>query len=444
MDKIQKMFSRNKILLWQGITDIAVQNKAKYFPLSLTKSLFSYLRTSKRSYRMSKNTTISSKYCSCFLCKTVLVFLFYVVSCLYYPKCSAQSPGDLYDAQFENSGAAQILKKIPKPTLKILDNIGISGKKFQEFCNINPNKVFSEIISQGKNKFVIPLKCTLPILAVILLNALTQSVGISLGNKNLDNIISAVSCVAISITIIDPIVKCIASLSAVIKSASDFVICFVPVMSGIMFAMGQPVSASSYQIMMLGASKVVSNLCSDFLTPLMSTMLGIAVVSSISGRLKLNNLCNAMYKFIRWILWAATCIFSIMLTIQNLVSSGADNVSNKTVKLAFSSFVPIVGSALGDAYSTVHGCIKLLKSGVGALAIIVASAIFIPAIVECCAWMSMLTVCCCVSEIFALDGISSLLKSSNKVVQILLAIILSCTTALIASTVIILLIGGGN
>ena len=47
-----------------------------------------------------------------------------------------------------------------------------------------------------------------------------------------------------------------------------------------------------------------------------------------------------------------------------------DVTTNKSVKFVVSSFVPIVGTALGEAFGTVHSCAKVLRSGVGAFGIL--------------------------------------------------------------------------
>ena len=47
-----------------------------------------------------------------------------------------------------------------------------------------------------------------------------------------------------------------------------------------------------------------------------------------------------------------------------------DVTTNRTLRFVVSSFVPVVGSALGEALSTVQGCIKVLKGGVGAFGVL--------------------------------------------------------------------------
>ena len=72
------------------------------------------------------------------------------------------------------------------------------------------------------------------------------------------------------------------------------------------------------------------------------------------------------YKAVKWVLSIVMTIFVSLLTIQNLIGVAADNAGTKAVKFAVSNFIPVVGGALSDAYTTVQSCVKVLKSGVGA------------------------------------------------------------------------------
>lgn len=374
--------------------------------------------------------------------RVIVIFSFILIFSTY--AYAEIEPTEIYKEQLNISGADKLPDKLPKDASNSLKNIGINSLDFKQFTDINLSKVFDEIIREIKNKSSAPIKAITPVLAIILLSALVESVGSALLSPNMSEIMTAISSLCICICIVNPILKCISSTALTIKGASEFIMYFIPVMAGIMIILGQTFSASSYQVMMTVASGTISYLCANLLIPLTSTMLGVSIISSISQRLNLDNICNVMHKFIKWSLAISVSIFTSILALQSLVSTPADNIGGKAAKLALSGFVPIVGSALGDAFSTVKSCIKLLKSGVGAFGIIAGGIIFLPAITECCIWISVLSVCCLISDVLTPGRISVLLKSVGKVMQIMLAVIFSCMTVLIISTVIIILIGNGD
>ncbi len=371
--------------------------------------------------------------------------IFMLLPILFFIPC-ASAQNDVNETlleQFKLSGAEKLMDFIPKETEESLNNMGVNGSNFSDITKITPSKIFDLIIKETKNKVQLPLKVIAPVIGTIVLCAMVDCIDLSLGNTNMSDIMSSIGGMCICTCIVTPLVSFIASVSSVIKGVSVFIMCFIPVMAGIMIASGQTVTASSYQVTMLCAGEIISQLCTNMLVPLMSTILGLAVISSMSPKLKMQNICTALYTAIRWCLYICTSIFTILLALQNIISAPADSIGNKTAKLAVSSFVPIVGNALSDAFNTVQSCVKLLKSGVGAFGILAAGLMFLPAAVECCVWRALLGVCCIVSDILVPGKISVLLKSVERVVQVMLAVIFSCATVLIVSTVIILLLGNG-
>ena len=376
--------------------------------------------------------------------KKCLIFIFLMCALSFRCFASTNNIHEIYSEQLKFSGAEKLIDSIPPSVAKSLENIGINGKNLIDTTKITLPKVFNEILGQIKIKSKNPLKAVVPTIGVILLCAMIDIIDLSLGTVNMSEIMSAIGSICICICIINPIVSFIVSSSIIIKSVSGFIMCFIPIMAGIMIMSGQTVTASSYQITMTFAGQVITELCTNILVQLMSTMLGISVISSISLKLHLENLCDLIYKIVKWCLWTSTTIFTALLALQNLVSVPADNIGGKAAKLALSSFVPIVGGALGDAFNTVYSCIKLLKSGVGVLAVLAGGMMFLPLITECCIWIVLLSICSSISDILIPHRLSVLFMSTCKVMKTMLAIIFSCITVLIISTGIVLMIGSGT
>ena len=348
---------------------------------------------------------------------------------------------EIYDNQFKTSGAEKLGENLPKDSQKALDRMGISGANFDEISKINPGKIFEEIITTVKDKLTSPLKSLIPVAAIILICAIVNNLKTSFGSNHINEIMAAVSTLCLCAVVVNPIVSCINSVALVIKSASGFTLCAAPVMAGIMIASGHPISATSYQALIISAGQVISHLAGNFLVPFMNMLLGISIISSVSSRLNLESLCDVIYRSVKFILKFVASIFTGILTLQNLVTTSADNIGTSTVKFAIDSCVPIVGSALSDAFSTVQGCVKLLKSGVGAFGIIAGGVIFLPIVIECSIWIIFLNLASCMGDIFELKKISSFVKSVSNVMSVVLAALLCVIMVLIVSTVLILIIG---
>lgn len=381
------------------------------------------------------------------LCCLALVFVVFAIPVSAAETDSAQSQDDAmfqeyYEQQAEDSGANDLPNYLPDDTKSQLDQMGISGVDWNSIQSIQPNSVFSQILKMLGEGVQSPMKALLSLLGIMMLCALLNSMKINLGEKNMGGIMNLIGTLCICMVVITPIVQSIVKLTGVIQGASTFMMACIPVLVGIMIANGQTVTASSYNLLMLGTTNSISFLSAHFLAPCMNIFLGFSVVSAISPTLRLNTLCNTISKIVKWVLGFCMSVFTGLLTIQSLLGGSVDVTTNRTLRFVVSSFVPVVGSALGEALSTVQGCIKVLKGGVGAFGVLAVVFMFLPILIECLLWQMTLTVCAGIGDVFDLKEITSILNAASKVMSMMLAILL-CTMAMMTiSTVVVLMMGG--
>lgn len=378
----------------------------------------------------------------CFLFLLALFFCFPVHVFASQTASSEQDMQEYYREQFQKSGAADLQESLPEDTRKILDQLGVDGSDWNSISSITPQNYFQKIISIFSGKLPIPLRVIASVIAVILLCALLNSMKLSFGEQPLGGVIGMVGTLCVCTLVVSPIVACISDAADMLKAASGFLLACVPVLVGIMAAAGQPASAGSYHMLMVAAGDAVSVFSSNFLVPMMNIFLALSVVSAISPNINLGGFCAVLNKAIKWLMGLAMTLFTSLITMHSIVASAVDSTGSKTAKFIVSSFVPVVGNALGEALNTVNGCIKALKSGVGAFGLLAGLLIFLPVLAECLLWMLSLTVCSGISQVFELKEITSLLKSSCDVVSTMMAILLCCMAILVISTVVMMVIGG--
>lgn len=383
-------------------------------------------------------------------CFILAAFLFLSLSVTVHAEDTASSTASMptaeeyYKQQMDASGANDLPDSLPDDMRKILDQLGVDSPDWKSISGLTPQSIFSQITGIAGEKGAAPLKAGVSVLAIMLLCALLNGMKLSFGEKPLGGVIGMVGTLCICTVMITPIVSCIGSAANVIKVSADFLLACVPVLTGIMIAGGQSISAGSYNLLMVGAGNVISLLAANIIVPLMNIFLAFSIVSAVSPNLNLSGLCDMFSKAVKWILGFCMTVFTGLMTLQSLVTSAADSTGTKAAKFVINSFVPVVGSALGEALTTVQGCVKLLKSGVGAFGLLAAACIFLPILLECVFWLITLYLCAGIGDVFDLKEITVLLRSTAKVLEMMLAIILSSMTILIVSTVLMLIIGGGS
>ena len=349
---------------------------------------------------------------------------------------------EFYRDQLKQSGAEELPDSLSPETKKVLSDLGVNGTDWNAITSISPQNYFQKILKIFSGQAKSPFKVLCSVIAVILLCALLNGMKLSFGDRPMGGVIGMVGTLCICTIVISPIVSCIHDAGDVLNAASGFLLACVPVLAGIMIAAGQPVSAGSYHILMLAAGNAVSFLSSGFFIPMLNIFLALSVVSSVSPGINLGGLCAAMNKIVKWVMGLCMTLFTSLITMHSIVASSLDSTGSKAAKFVVSSFVPVVGNALGEALQTVTGCVKLLKSGVSAFGLLAGIFIFLPVIAECFLWILTLNLCAGVGQVFDLGEISSLLKASSDVVSTMLAILLCSMMVLIISTVVMLIVGG--
>lgn len=353
-----------------------------------------------------------------------------------------QSINEIYDEQLKNSGAQELFDELPPGAQKSLEDIGVDSPSWEQLNSLSFGAIISKLVNMFGEQSATPLAAVGKVLALMLLCALIDGMKLSFGEKPLGGIVGAVGTLCICGVLIYPIVQTIATSAGIIKTASSFLLLYIPVMAGVMIAAGQAVSGASYYALMMGAGQVVTQIASNVIVPLLNIFLGLSVVSSVSQRIDLRGICGLFSKVTKWVLTFVMSVFVSVLTFQTIIGTAADSAGVRAARFAISSFVPVVGGALSDAFLTVQSCVKMLKSGIGIFAVLGSAFIFLPALLECIVWLLTINLCAAAGDVFGLTAPSALLRAAGKVISTLIAVLLCCMTIFIISTTIILMIGG--
>lgn len=349
---------------------------------------------------------------------------------------------DYYSSQLDNSGAGDLYYNLPDEAKDTLNDIGISSPDWQQLNELSIGAVTLEILKLlGQSSFQ-PLACMLTIIGVIIFCALSDCFKDSCGTSPLDGTVSIITALCLCGVVVFPVADILTAGTTVIKNGAAFMLMYVPVMAGILVASGSSISGASYYTTVMAAGEVISQIGSKLLSPILNILLGITVISSLCSKVKLGGIINLVHTAFKWVISFMMSIFVSVLSLQTLIGSAADNTGIKAAKFAISSFVPVIGGALSDAFLTVQGSLKLLKSGVGVFAIIGTAALYLPAILKCVIWMFTISCCAAVAEVFSLGVPLSLLNGVKKVVTLMLVLLLCCMTVMIISTAILLILGG--
>lgn len=370
--------------------------------------------------------------------KRIVVTLFII----FIPILSVYSvSGSTFSDALEEIGGGNLSNSLDQNSQDSLNNIGIDENDYNSIINLSFSDFFKEIIRIAGQEGVTPLSSLALVMCLLLIYSVFDNFRDDLKSRNMQTISDAVFVLIITLSIVTPVVSVVNRAVTSIENAGSFMLIYIPIMVVALITNGQSVTGASYYSFVVMVGEGITWLSSHLIAPLLSVFLGVSVTSSISSDIKIDGIIRELSKFIKWVIAFVMTVFSGLLTFKTLITTAADTVSTRAVRFTLSSFIPIVGSALSEAYKTIQGSMTLLKTGLGVFVIISVVIVFLPVIINCLLWIISLNISSGVADMLGVKAPSSVLKSCSSVLSTLLVIILCVMAIYVISTAIILTLG---
>lgn len=330
-------------------------------------------------------------------------------------------------------------EKLPDEGKKALEELGIKGFDIENLSSLSYKDIFVFVAEQIIEKIKEPLYASAAVTACIIICALagTFTDNMKISGKT----INAVCAVTSSAIFIIPVKNVMFSSASVIKNCSDFMLGFIPVYSSAVAASGYVSSAAGFHSLMLAAVTIISETADRIIVPLIGIYLGISVAGSVSD-IDMTEISKSVKNFAVWILGGAMTVFSGIMGLGTLAASSADGAFSKTAKFLIGTAVPVVGSTVSDAMSTVRSCLQITKNMLGIYAVLAVAVIFIPPIISLASWKISLYFSSIISSVFNNRNLSSLLSSASSVLGIMMALVILTGIFFIFAVFIMLTPGG--
>ena len=340
---------------------------------------------------------------------------------------------DYYYEQYKNSGAQELMEALPQETEEFLSENGITAEDPDFVNELSAENVFEHIWNFIRTGAKIPIATGASMLAVILLSAAVTAI-----QSESASAASKYACIVSAAALITPPVYSVitAGISAM-QGSSVFMSAFIPVFAVVTAASGKAVTSASMSALLLGASQAVSFIANFAVLPLMGGYLGLCIASGVSPIISKTGIADGIKKIALWTMSLTSTLFIGILGIQTAVNSAADTLTVKTAKFIIGSAVPVAGTALSEALTTVTASMGLLKAGIGIWGVIACAVIFLPLLLELILWRVMLCLTAAAADLFSLSEISAILRSVDTVMSVLSGIILLIGAVFIISLTVV-------
>lgn len=340
-----------------------------------------------------------------------------------------------------DEGIEKIEDRIDSDAADDLRELGISGAE-DVLGGIDSGSFWQYLLSVLKDNSTEPLNALLLMTAVLLLVSIAESYTYSLRyTDTMDMMGMTVSLFTASI-VFTPITDMVAASIRVIQGASSVMTVYLPVMVGMMAFSGHAVSSGGYYAAVLSASQVISYLASKILEPLLNLILSLSVCASFSTKINLSGWIEMLSKGFKYGVTFVMSVFVAILGLNGALSGAADSVANKAAKFTLSSFIPLVGSSISEAYGTIQNSVGILRSGVGVFVILAVFVAFAPLLARTILWSLMLFAAQSAGEALSVTSACRVLRTLSQFLSALRAVLLAVLTVFIISSAIMMKLGG--
>ena len=369
--------------------------------------------------------------------KKIIVF-FILLNTFFLPVLAEETEDvNIIQQQAEIVGADSLDENLPEETKEFFTKKGITPTDNGWINSFDISDIFKEMFSLFVKRAKAPLVTGGVVLAVILLSGALNSAQSGMSASTANFAVTAVSAAVI----ITPLLSVINSAVGVMQSVASFMLAFKPVFAVVVAANGQTATSVSMSSLLLAASQFVELVANHFVIPLMCGYLSISIATGVSPLLSRSSLALTIKRISFWIMSLVTTVFLGVLSVQTAVNASADTIATKTLKFIIGSSVPVAGTVLSEALTTVTSSIGMLKTTVAIYGVVVCCVIFLPILADLLLWRFMLNITGFTAEILSVNTVAELLHSVDTAISVLCGIILLTCAMFIISLAVVVSVG---
>ena len=292
------------------------------------------------------------------------------------------------------------------------DTTSVSKRLWEGFLSIFSIGLRSGIVFFGK-------LCGLLLFAT-LFRTVKESFGLGVWESAFDFLLPLSMALLVFSSLQEPIILATTAL----QSIHGFFLASLPITTVLLTLSGSPSAAGTLAASINFVLATVTALSSTFLTPLFNTLFAFSAVDGI-----LDGGLGSLLTFFKKLLKTACILFftivSAILSLQNALALAADSVAMRSVRFAAGTFIPVVGSLVGESTKTLAAAFKSVKTECGVLCIFVLLYVLLRPILCIAIQKLFMEFASSFAEILGEKSMQTQLKSLSGLFDLLLALLIS-------------------
>ncbi len=180
----------------------------------------------------------------------------------------------------------------------------------------------------------------------------------------LDSSVQVTVCAVATSSIFVALYDVCESVANGLTSVVDFFSSAIPIFTLISTSSGATSTAGAQAFNMNLTLAVIEKVCTGALLPMSFAVFSLGFVASASEG-GVGNIAKGVKGVFMWGVGIVSTVLAAVVAMQSVVASAADNATLRAARYAASGMIPIVGSTVASAISTLGGGMTYLKSTVG-------------------------------------------------------------------------------
>ena len=234
---------------------------------------------------------------------------------------------------------------------------------------VGVESLFSEILSALDDGIGKAGSFFLLLIGIALIVATAESVT-PIENVRLSKNSAAAISVISSVLIFERIGGLCYSVRESLDSLSAFFAGIIPILTGILSAGGNVNSAAAQAFNMNVTLGAVSYVTTSVLVPLVFALFALALAASTDGG-AIASVAKGIRNVFMWVVGIGTAIIIGAVSMQSVITGAQDSAYLRAAKYAATGMIPVVGSTVSGALSTLAGGLSYVKSVVGISSVMV-------------------------------------------------------------------------
>ncbi|MBQ8298206.1 MAG: hypothetical protein IJX77_10540 [Ruminococcus sp.] len=310
---------------------------------------------------------------------------------------------------------------------------------YDDMGELSLRGMLSSIKEAALTRIKAPMRLLGIILIIVIFISFMKNVGETAfpenSSANLYNLVCVLSAVAV---VSPPLMELYENAADTLERGGGFMLVFVPVFAGITIMSGGITSGAIYNTVVLGAAEIMVQLAANIVMPVLTMTAALSISGSVFPNATLDSITQLMRKIITWGLTAAVTLFTGFVSLKSTLGSSVDGFATKTIKFLISGFVPIVGSAVSDAYATVRGSFDIMRCTAGTAGTIAVVLIMLPPILETAAFRIVMWTAKTAAEMFSVTPLEKLFKGLDAGLAIVMSVLICFSVLFVISTAILM------